>query len=309
MEAAAVGEGAEGAEARDMKLGVGYRRELRDWLASRPPGVDCLELTAEHFHGPLADPLPGVGLAGRNPGAAPWPPAPLAPLAPPAPPGAASPPNDCLFVHGLGLSLGTPGPLDKQRLREFARLATAVNAAWVSEHVAFTRTAETDLGHLNAVPPTRPALKVMAAHAREVADHCGRPLLLENITSHVQLHGELSETQFLNELCEQAECGLLLDVTNLFVNSRNHRFDPLSWLQELDPARIRQLHLVGYSCHNGRYMDDHAQPIQPELLDLARAVIAYAPVEAIILERDADFPGVEGMDAEIAKLETLRAAP
>jgi len=93
-------------------------------------------------------------------------------------------------------------------------------------------------------------------------------------------------------LCEQAY-------------SCNHKFAPLEWLRELEPATIRQLHIVGFSCQNGRYTDDHSQPVQEELLDLARVIIDYAPVEAIILERDTDFPGADGMNAEVAKLEAL----
>ena len=158
---------------------------------------------------------------------------------------------------------------------------------------------------IHPAAPTCEAVRIMADHARELAAHCGKPLLLENITSHIRLEGELSETEFLNELCAQAGCGLLLDVTNLLVNSRNHRFDPIQWLREINPANIRQLHIVGFSLHDGRYTDDHSQPIQPELLDLAGAVIAYAPVAAIILERDCDFPSDVEMDTEITRLSRL----
>lgn len=253
-------------------IGVGYRRALVPWLNARPPGVDCLEITAEHFYGEDE---------GR-----------LAQLAATYP----------LFVHGLGLSLGSPGPLDQRRLQEFAGIAQIAQARWISEHVALTRTTETDLGHLNPVRPTRESARVLADHASELSELCGRPLLLENITSHLRLLGELSEPEFLNEVCARAGCGLLLDVTNLHINSRNHGFDPLQWLAELDATRIRQLHIVGYSERAGRLMDDHAAPIQPELIELAQAVLERAPVEAIIIEWDDAFPAAEGMDAEVAKL-------
>ena len=262
---------------RLMKIGVGYRRELSAWIDTQPRGVDCLEITAEHFFHGGEERL--AQLAERF----------------------------HLFVHGLGLSLGTPGPLDAGTLEAFARVTRAAQPDWISEHIAFTRTAEVDLGHLNPVPPTREVLGIIADHAREVAARCGRPILLENITSHVRLTGDLSETDFLNELCERADCGLLLDVTNLFINSRNHRFDPLDWLREIEPRRIVQLHIVGYSRAGDRYTDNHAQPIQDELLELARAVIRHAPVQVIILERDEDFPAPAELELEIAKLEQLRA--
>lgn len=256
-------------------IGVGYRRELSTWIDTHPPGVDCLEITAEHFYHGGEERLRQLANSFH------------------------------LFVHGLGLSLGTPGPLDDERLEQFARVTAAANPDWISEHVAFTRTAEADLGHLNPVPPTREAVKIMADHAREITMRCRKPILLENITSHLRLEGELSETEFLNELCAQADCGLLLDVTNLFINSCNHRFDPLCWLYEIDPRRIEQLHIVGYSRDGERYTDDHAQPVQEELIDLARAVVEYAPIKAIILERDENFPGMAELSQEISKLERI----
>lgn len=260
---------------RVVKIGVGYRREMAKWIASRPKSVGCLELTAEHFSSNDQPVLQQLS-------------------------------NDYpLFVHGLGLSLGTPGPLDQGRLDHFATIARAANAQWISEHIAFTRTSEVDLGHLNPVPLTREALRVIADHAREVSDRCGKPILLENITSYLRLEGDMTEPEFLNALCERAQCKLLLDVTNLFINSRNHRFDAVSWLNQVDPTLIQQLHIVGYSRQGNRYTDSHAAPIQPELIDLTSAVVSYAPVEAIVLERDEDIPETSGLDAEIGKLERL----
>ena len=254
-------------------IGVGYRQELAEWIASRPDTISCLEITAEHFHDRNRSEL--AQLANQYD----------------------------LFVHGLGLSLGTPGPLDRSRLQHFAEIARLAQAQWVSEHIAFTRTADLDLGHLNPVRPTRAMARIIADHAREVADFCQRPMILENITSHIHLEGDLKEPAFLSEICESADCGLLLDVTNLFINSRNHGFDPLHWLREVDPQRIVQLHVVGYSVENGRYADNHATAVQPEIIDLARAVIDYAStVKAVILERDAAFPGTEEMLRETSKL-------
>jgi len=259
-----------------MKIGIGYRRDLSGWIEGMPSGVECLEITAEHFFHNGEARL--VALAQKYP----------------------------LFVHGLGLSLGTPGRLEKRPLDQFARVVQAADPAWISEHVAFTRTAEADLGHLNPVPPTREMLQVIAGHARELSERCGKPVLLENITSHVRLTGDLSETDFFNELCDRSDCGLLLDVTNLFINSRNHCFDALKWLHAIEPHRIVQLHIVGYSRSGDRYTDSHGEPIQEELIELAREVVRHAPVQAIVLERDEAFPDVADLETEVAKLNYLR---
>jgi len=257
------------------RLGIGYRHRLGQWLADDPPNVGCLEITAEHFFDGGEQVL--QDLSEKCP----------------------------LFVHGLGLSLGTPGPLDASTLANFAKVATAARAHWVSEHVAFTRTAEVDLGHLNPVPMNLESLAIVADHAIEIAERCSRPLILENITSDFLVSGFLTETEFLNRLCTAANCGLLLDVTNLFINSKNHGYDALAWLHEVDPKNIAQLHVVGYSRRDGRYCDHHSATIQPELMDLVQAVLEYAPVSAIILERDERLEEVEEISSELQRLQNV----
>jgi uncharacterized protein (UPF0276 family) len=260
---------------RLVMIGVGFRKELAGWIDNAPLSVECLEITAEHFFHGGDDKL--EALSNRFE----------------------------LFVHGLGLSLGTPGQLDHTVLENFAQVVRLADPSWISEHIAFTRTIDGDLGHLNPVPTSREHLKIVADHALEVSARCQKPMLLENITSHVQLPGDMSETDFLNELCHRANCGLLLDVTNLFVNSRNHGYNPLKWLREIEPALITQLHIVGYSRDGDRFTDSHSKPIQEELIELAQAVMAYAPVKAIILERDDDFPNPCELEIEIEKLRKI----
>lgn len=254
-------------------VGVGYRPELAAWIESRPPEIQCLEITAEHFFDDGEEFLCTLTQA--------YP----------------------LFVHGLGLSLGTPGALSQETLHKFARVVDLAQPEWISEHLAFTRTEEVDLGHLNPLSPSRNTLAVVVEHAQEISNLCKKPLLLENITSHLRLDGEMSEPEFLNRVCEQSGCGILLDVTNLLINSKNHGFDPHSWLHELDRRRILQLHVVGYSVRNGRWQDHHAEPIQNDLWELVHDVLAYAPVQAIIIERDTNFPEPEELAGELKKLE------
>ena len=128
-------------------LGVGYRGELRDWLFGQPAEVKSLEITAEHFFDGGDDVL-------RD----------LSAIYP-------------LFVHGLGLSLGTPGRLCEQTLDNFARVADMADAQWVSEHVSFTRSKEVDLGHLNPVLMNEASLSVLVDHAIEVAQRCNLSLI------------------------------------------------------------------------------------------------------------------------------------
>lgn len=254
-------------------IGLGYRAPLAEWIHQQPPQVQCLEVTAEHFFDGAQTRL--GWLSDRFP----------------------------LFVHGLGLSLGSPGRLDPKILENFRRVVDVSKPLWISEHVAFTRSEEVDLGHLNPIPLTRASLSVIADHAKELADVCQRPLILENITSHLAPPGDFDEPDFLNALCARAGCGLLLDVTNLFINSRNHDFDPLDWLSHLDLSSVVQTHIVGYARRDDIWYDHHAAPIQPELHELLAHVVQASPVRAIILERDADFPPTVEIARELTELE------
>ena len=256
-------------------VGIGYRGPLAGWIDERPGEIECLEITAEHFFDDGEEQLRALS-------------------------------NDYpLSVHGLGLSLGTPGALDAETLANFKRIADAADAKWISEHVAFTRSAEVDLGHLNPVPPTGEALRTLVDHAIELRETCGRPLVLENITTALRIDGEMTEPEFLNALCNRAGCALLLDATNLFINSRNHGFDAGEWLREIEPSHIRQMHVVGYSEDNGRLHDKHCEAIQDDLLELVAEIVAYGNVEAIFIERDGKFPPVESLAVELRRLKQI----
>ena len=255
------------------RVGVGYRRELAGWIAQRPPEIGCLEITAEHFFDGGKQLLRELSR------------------------------DYPLFVHGLGLSLGTPGPLDAATLTQFAEVVETAEPQWISEHVSFTRSDEVDLGHLNPIRPDQRSLDVITEHACELMEQFHLPLLLENVTSYLRIEGDFREPDFLNRLCQQSGCGLLLDVANLFINSKNHGFDAIDWLKELECSYIRQLHVVGYSFHEDVWRDYHQEAIQDELFELLDWLLDAAPVESIIVERDSNFPGPKAMTQELKQLE------
>lgn len=262
---------------RRRRLGVGWREPLAAWLASTPPGVECVEITAEHFHD--AAPARLRELAMRFP----------------------------VSVHGLGLSLGTPGPLDASDLERYAAVVEASSAHWISEHVAFSRAGGVDLGHLNPVPLTRESLRVLGRHVLEVQQLCGRRLLLENISTDLSPPGDLDEPAFLNTLCRETGAGLLLDLTNLYVNACNHGYQAHAWLDRLDSSLVVQVHVVGYSHRDGRLRDEHAEAVQPELYDLLDRVAGFDALEAVIIERDRDFPTPAALQTEITAINHVLA--
>ncbi|MEZ5338299.1 MAG: DUF692 family protein [bacterium] len=258
-------------------IGIGWRSNLAAWIRERPAGIECLEIIPDHFMDSGGSVLEQLAV------------------------------DYPLCMHGLSCSLATPGPLDEEYVSSMQRVARVCRPRWASEHIAFTRAGGIDLGHLNPVPPTHANLRILVEHARELQERLELPLLLENITSSLRLEGQMPENEFIIELCRQADCGLLLDVTNLYINSRNHGFDPQTWLDLLPRGIVRQLHVVGFTVdESGRLHDSHDQALQPELLELIARVIHDFEPEAVILERDDSAARSPEIAQELEALHALR---
>ena len=254
---------------------MAYRPGLATWIESHPIGLGCLELDAEQFY---------KGCEGQ-----------LRSLAEAYP----------LVLHGSGLSLGTPGPLDQEELGLFSAVVRLTDPLWVSEHLGFRRTAEVDLAHPSPVPLTGDTLASFVEHCREVVERCRKPLLIENIAYHLQIPGAMSEPEFLNRLCDEVGCGLLVDLTALAVNGHTHGFDPRGWLDAIEHRWITQVHIGAYDRDGGRWSDSHAARVPEDIWELARHVIKSAPVRAVILERDGSFPHASELRDELRRIAGL----
>jgi len=258
-------------------VGLGFRGPLRACFRDPAAPIACAEVVAEHFFLPEARAPRRPEVLGDLP----------------------------LLSHSLDLSLGTPGPLDEAYLERIAAVASGLGAALVSDHLALTRTAEVELGHLNPVPPTRRNRSAIAAKIRAVQERCGLLFLLENVTTHLRVPAELGFADFYCGIAQEADCGLLLDVTNLYVNARNFGRDPYRALDALDLERVVQLHVVGFSEQEGRLFDTHVADIQPALFEFTEAVLERAPVRAVIVERDGHYPPRERLYEQLERLTQL----
>jgi len=257
------------------RVGVAYRAGLAHWIDAGPREIECVEITAEDFYKGGRGKLRGLG--GLTP----------------------------LLVRTRRLSLGTPGPLDAAELAWFASLVREAKPLWISEHLGFRCTPEIDLVSPVPVALTEAALHGFIDRAREVVDVCETPLLLENLASPLAIAGSMTEPEFLNRFCAHSGCDVLLDVTALLVNSRNHGFDPGHWLAALDPSHVVQIHIGGCTEQDGRWDDTHDAPIDEDLWSLAEVVLERSPVQAVILERDSRFPPVAELANDLKRLKTL----
>lgn len=218
-----------------------------------------------------------------------------------------------VVVHGVGLGLGDATPPDPGRLARLARLAAAVRAPVVSEHVAFVRGGGHELGHLFPVPRTRAALAVVADNVRRAQDALPVPLVLENPAAlFAWPDDELPLGDWLAEVVAATGAELLLDLSNLWGDVVHHGLDPDALFDRLPLERVRYAHLAGGVVRDGLYHDTHAHPLLDGPLTLLARARARRPDLPVLLERDDRHPPAGELDAEldrIAATAPLAAAP
>ncbi len=208
-----------------------------------------------------------------------------------------------LVPHALDLSLGSAEGVDEEYLERLAELIERVGCPWWSEHIAFTRAGGVRIGHLAPLPFTRQAVDVVCRNVETVKRRIATPLILENITYDVMMpDSEMTEPEFLDAITRRTGCGLLLDVTNLYTNAVNHRFDAVEWLDRLPLDRIVQLHVAGGHWSEGYLIDSHAHPVAEEVWSLLASVLQRAPVKGVVLERDERLPRIEEVLAELDRV-------
>jgi uncharacterized protein (UPF0276 family) len=210
-----------------------------------------------------------------------------------------------LTVRAAQASIGTPGPLRETLFRTLAAIVAQSHPAFITAALGFSRSEEAELGIPIPVCPGAESLDVLTNHAFELLERLRTPLLFENIPSHLRVTGRISETEFIGRLCDSTGCGVVLDVTSVLVNARNHDFDPLAWIREIDPHRIVQLHVAGYSYRNGRWHDEHRENVQTDVWDLVRQVVGYARPESITLERYRNFISATEFENEMILLRSV----
>ena len=196
-----------------------------------------------------------------------------------------------IIPHAVDFSLGSVQKPDRSLIDGLAKIISQTKPAYWSEHISFSKTGAHDIGHLSPVPFNENMLEVLCENIDHVKKHISCPLILENITYSILFkNGVMQEVEFLNRLHKRTQCGLLLDVTNLFINSKNHGFDAFSFIDELNADAIAQLHIIGYEYRNGTYFDTHGEIIQDDLWDLYRYILEKTQVNGVIIEWDRNFP-------------------
>ncbi len=213
-----------------------------------------------------------------------------------------------IALHGLSLDIGGPDPLDCELVRQVRDFMAGLQVPVYSEHLTYCA-AEGHLYDLLPIPFTEEAVHYVAARVRQVQDILGAPLALENASYYAQPHRDLSEAQFIAAVVEESGCDLLLDVNNVYVNSVNHGYDPLEFIDSLPLPRVRYIHVAGhYDEADDLKVDTHgADVIDPVWQLLAQAYRRVGPLPTL-LERDFNFPPLEQLLDEVAAIRDFQAA-
>ena len=212
-----------------------------------------------------------------------------------------------LVCHGLSLSLGSPAPLDEVFLKQLKRFLDDHNAVIYSEHLSYC----SDEGHLYdlmPIPFTEAAVQWVAARIKRIQDILDRPLVIENVSYYAAPAQEMSEIDFLTAVLDEADCGLLLDVNNIYVNSINHGYDAVTFMTSLPAERVRYFHMAGHYVEaEDLRIDTHGAPVCDPVWELLEKTYAHFGPVPTLLERDFNIPPLTELLAEVDRIRELQA--
>jgi hypothetical protein len=207
-----------------------------------------------------------------------------------------------VVMHGVSLSIGSTDPLNFDYLERLKRLAAAVNPLWISDHLCWTGVLGLNAHDLLPIPLNEETLGHVVERVRMVQDYLERPLVLENPSSYVTFAGStMSEWEFLARLAAEADCGLLLDVNNVYVSSVNHDFDPVEYVSNVPHDRIVQVHLAGHTDCGTHRIDTHDNHVIDPVWELYRMAHRLTGGVSTLLEWDAKIPPFPVVHAEVLK--------
>ena len=214
-----------------------------------------------------------------------------------------------LSLHGVGLSIGGEGPLDREHLARLATLIERYQPQSFSEHLAWSSHGPVFLNDLLPLAYDASTLDRVCAHVDQVQSTLKRPMLLENPSTYLQFQrSTLDETDFISEIVRRTGCGLLLDVNNVYVSCINHQRDPLAYIDALPLHTVGEIHLAGFaedtdSLGDRLLIDDHGAPIDNAVWQLYAQVLARTGAVATLIERDNQVPAFSVLQAEARQAE------
>jgi uncharacterized protein len=206
--------------------------------------------------------------------------------------------------HGVSMYFGSSERLNREHLRRLKVLVKRTRTPWLTDHLCWGSVNGVYSHDLLPMPYTFEAAKVTARKIREARDYLEVPIAVENVSSYAEFHvSEMTEWEFLIEVVEQADCGILLDVNNIYVSSRNHDFNPNAYIDAVPAERVAQIHIAGHSKFKKYILDTHDHPVIDPVWKLYERAVRRTGPTATLLEWDDRIPSFNEVHAEALKAE------
>ena len=204
--------------------------------------------------------------------------------------------------HGVSMYFGNAARPNRDHLRKLKRLVKRTGTPWLSDHLCWGSVDGRFTHDLLPMPYTWEAVEWTARNIREVQDTVGVPVAVENVSSYVEFHAsEMTEWEFLCEVVERADCGILLDVNNIYVSSKNHVFDPYVYLDAVPAERVAQIHIAGHTKYERYILDTHDHPVLDPVWKMYAHAIQRIGRTATLLEWDDRIPSFDEVHTEALK--------
>ena len=259
----------------DYGIGLGLRVPHYDHILSEKPTVDWFEIISETFMVDGGRPLEVLDriLAQYR-----------------------------VVQHGVSLYFGSADDPDREHLKKLKALTKRTKTPWLSDHLCWGSVDGTYSHDLLPMPYTFAAAKRTAEKIRMVRDFLELPIAVENVSSYTEFHvSEMTEWEFLTEVVELADCGILLDVNNIYVSSKNHDFDPYDYVNNVPHHRVAQMHIAGHTKFEKYILDTHDHPVLDPVWKLYAHAIRRCGVTATLLEWDDKIPSFQEVHDEALK--------
>ena len=212
-----------------------------------------------------------------------------------------------MTLHGVSASIGSTDPLDKNYLSLIKTLMYDLEISWFSDHLCFTHIEGVYSHDLLPLPYTEEAVKHCASKIAEIQDFLGQQILIENVSSYISLHcSQLSEAEFVRAVAEEANCLLLLDLNNIYVNQFNHGDDARKYIDTMPIERVREVHLAGFENKQNYLLDAHNNPVSDEVWELYRHLLKRNSGLPTLIEWDNDIPSLHRLLQEKSAADSLR---
>lgn len=208
--------------------------------------------------------------------------------------------------HGLSLSIGSPEPLDWEFLKQVKSFLKEYDIQNYSEHLSFSKCDNAHLYDLLPIPFREDTIKHVSERIKQVQDFLEMKIAIENVSYYTPVAAEMREVEFVNRIVEEADCNLLLDVNNVYVNAFNHQYDAKEFIKELPLDKVSYIHMAGHEqVEPDLIIDTHGENIIPPVFDLFDYTILRVQPVPVLLERDFNIPALSQLQSEINQLEEI----